>query len=388
MLFAVAFGTNVPTPLLLRYREVLDLSPTVLTAIFGVYAAGLVPTLFVAGPASDRYGRRAVVLPFTVVAVLASAVFLGASSSLPLLLMGRLLQGAVSGAVFSVGSAWMGELVEDPGTAARRATTALSLGFALGPLTAGLLGQCAPGPLVVPYLVHLGLLAAGLVVLRGVPETLRIRRPDAPLVNLGVPPAARAPFLAFAVPAGLCVFAFPSVSVTVLPLGLQQAMPGLDVAVTGVVAGVTMLSGVLVQQVARRTDPTRAAPLGAAAGTVGVAVGLIGILLDAPWLLLPAAVLLGCGYGLTLASGLGATQLLAAADARGALTSTFYAVAYLGFGVPLVMAAVSDGTDFIGSLVGLLGVGVALAAVLAVGPGRRHLERRRPGATYSAGAAR
>jgi len=45
-LFAVAAGTNVPAPLLLIYRDTLHLSPDVLTAVFGVYAAGLVPALF------------------------------------------------------------------------------------------------------------------------------------------------------------------------------------------------------------------------------------------------------------------------------------------------------------------------------------------------------
>ena len=34
-LFAVAAGTNVPTPLLLVYQERLDLSAEVLTALFG-----------------------------------------------------------------------------------------------------------------------------------------------------------------------------------------------------------------------------------------------------------------------------------------------------------------------------------------------------------------
>jgi hypothetical protein len=39
----VAAGTNVPTPLLLIYRDTLDLGPDVLTAVFGCYALGLVP---------------------------------------------------------------------------------------------------------------------------------------------------------------------------------------------------------------------------------------------------------------------------------------------------------------------------------------------------------
>ena len=73
-MFVAAFGTNVPTPLLLIYRDALGLSSTALTGAFGVYAAGLVPALLLAGPASDRFGRRAVVVPF----VLLSAAHLAA----------------------------------------------------------------------------------------------------------------------------------------------------------------------------------------------------------------------------------------------------------------------------------------------------------------------
>ena len=71
-LFAVAAGTNVPTPLLLVYRDTLDLGPDVLTAVFGCYALGLVPALALAGPLSDRLGRRRVMLPAMVLAALTS----------------------------------------------------------------------------------------------------------------------------------------------------------------------------------------------------------------------------------------------------------------------------------------------------------------------------
>jgi MFS family permease len=72
------------------------------------------------------------------------------------LFAGRFLQGAVSGVVFSVGSAWLGELVGSPARAARLTTAALSAGWGLGPLTAGILGQWFPAPTVLPYLVYLG----------------------------------------------------------------------------------------------------------------------------------------------------------------------------------------------------------------------------------------
>lgn len=375
VLFAVAFGTNVPTPLLLIYRERMTLSTTVVTAIFGVYAAGLLPALFLAGPASDRLGRRRITVPFVVLSALASGIFLLASSSVPLLFVGRFVQGAVSGVVFSVGTAWLTELIGPAaaGLAARRATVALSAGWALGPLSAGLLGQWAPAALTVPYVVHLLLMVPALLAAWVVRETLVVRAgASGPVINLGIPRGAGRAFAWFVVPAGLLVFTFPSLSVTVLPLFLQRTMAGIDVAVTGVIAGLTMVSGVLVQPLGKRLAPSRAAPLGGLLGGAGLTLSVLAETVAAWPLLLVVAVLLGAGYGLTLAAGLTAAEHLAAEEARGAITASFYAVAYVGFGVPLVVSAIATGVAFSAPLVGIALLCALLAAVLA-GPGRQAL---------------
>ncbi|HET7357458.1 MAG TPA: MFS transporter, partial [Nocardioidaceae bacterium] len=110
LLLAVATGTNVPTPLLLVYRDDLDLADSTLTAIFGVYALGLMLALMVAGQAADRWGRRKVALPAAVFSVLTSLLFILAQDSEGLLFLARFLQGAASGTFFSVGSAWLVEL--------------------------------------------------------------------------------------------------------------------------------------------------------------------------------------------------------------------------------------------------------------------------------------
>lgn len=366
--FAVAFGTNVPTPLLLVYRDTLGLSATTLTGLFGVYALGLVPTLLLAGPASDRRGRRGVVIPFAILGAVASVVFLGASHSLPLLFVGRLLQGAVSGAVFSVGSAWMAELVPDAGQASRQTTAALGLGFGLGPLSSGMMAQWLPAPTTLPYLVHLVLMVVGIATLVGVPETAT-QRTRGRLLNLGIPPSARRAFLAYVVPVALCVFTFPSVSVAVLPLRLRADIPGFDVLIAGVVAGVTMGTGVIVQPLAARLGLARSGPLAAAAGAAGIALGVLSGVVSQPALLLPAALLLGTTYGLSLASGLTATQQLADPSSRGALVGTFYALTYVGFSAPVVLSVLAGSGTFDGPLWGLAGFGLVLVAVLVLGPG-------------------
>ena len=379
VLFAVAFGTNVPSPLLLVYRERLGLSATVLTAIFAVYAAGLLPTLLLAGPASDRVGRRPVTAPFVLLSAAASVVFISAAESIPLLFAGRFLQGAVSGVVFSVGSAWLTEMTgaSAPGLAARRAAVALSAGWSLGPLSAGLLGQWAPAPTTTPYVLHLTLMAPALILVFGLPETLAARSRRGPLVNLGIPRGSGRAFGWFVVPAALFVFTFPSLAITVLPLFLQDAMAGLDIAVTGAVAGLTMLMGVLVQPAGKRLGALAAAPLGGALGAAGLLLSLVAEALGLWPLLVPVAILLGAGYGLCLVAGLTGAEELAAPEARGAITASFYGIAYLGFAAPVIVSAAAGRSGFARPLAGVVAFSGALALVLAIGPGRRAISAAR-----------
>lgn len=369
-IFVVAFGTNVPTPLLLVYRDLLGLSSDALTGAFGVYAAGLVPALLLAGPASDRFGRRPVVVPFVVLSVATSLLFLGASGSVLLLFVCRFLQGAVSGVVFSVGTAWLGELIGEPARAARLTTAALGGGWAIGPLLSGILAQWAPLPTVLPFLMHVALMVVGLALLPGVPETLADRRAG-PLVNLGVPPGARVPFLVVVLPVAVGVFTFPSTAVTVLPLLLTPSMPQIAVAITGFVAGVTLLTGVFAQPLGRRLGAVTAGPVGLATGGAGFGLSLVGVATGAWPLLIPVALMLGIGYGLCLAAGLTMVGELADPAARGALTGTFYACAYLGFGVPLVLSLAGGDAGFTGPLAALAVICAAFAALLALPVSRR-----------------
>ncbi|HEY0193167.1 MAG TPA: MFS transporter, partial [Kofleriaceae bacterium] len=69
LLFATGWGGNHIAPLLLMYRQRLGLDPAAPQLLLGAYALGLVPGLLLAGPLSDRRGRRAVVLPSAGLAV-------------------------------------------------------------------------------------------------------------------------------------------------------------------------------------------------------------------------------------------------------------------------------------------------------------------------------
>ncbi|PRY50125.1 putative MFS family arabinose efflux permease [Geodermatophilus tzadiensis] len=369
-LFTVALGTNIPTPLLLVYRRTLGLSDADLTAVFGCYAIGLVATLTVSGAASDRFGRRALVLPFAVLAGLVSLLFVPAAEHLPLLYAGRLLQGVVSGVVFSVANAWLQDLAGPAGqqSAATRGAVSTSLGFAVAPAMSGVLAQYGPAPTTLPYLVHVAVLVVGLGALATVPETVTVRRRGR-LMTLGLPPEARRPFWAVLAPTAVGVFAFPTVAATLLPLLVVPG--GVGVAYAGLIAGLALGASAAAARVGRRAE-RGAGPLGMLLCAAGTGLGVLAVVTRGELLLLPASVLMGGGAGLCLTAGLTLTARLAPPHTRGAMNSAFYAFAYAGFGTPLLLAWLGGLLGTVPVLTAFVVVPLAIAAWLW-----RELRRRR-----------
>jgi len=99
---------------------------------------------------------------------------------------------------------------------------------------------------------------------------------------------------------------------------------------------------------------------------VGYALGALAVVTSAGGLLLPTAVLLGAGGGLCLTAGLALTARLAPPHTRGAMNSAFYAFAYAGFGVPLLLATLGGAVGHAAALGAFTAVPVALAVWLAV----------------------
>lgn len=349
-LFGVAWGANHFTPLLLVYRSELKLPDSAITGIFGIYAVGLVPALILSGQAADRYGRRAVLRPAMLVSVLASVVLMIGPAWWPLLYAGRLLAGIASGAAYSAGTAWVSEL-SAPGLGARRSAAALSLGFGIGPLLAGALAQWLPLPTELSYIVHLALMAGVVILAWRVPETApATRRTER---TQWVPrPAVSRHFLLGVVPWAPWVFGTVAISIATLPALLPNHSGGListPVAFSGLIGGLTLPFGAIVQPIARRL--AQAGHLHApVVGLLLASLGLAGTAVvawrpDTP-LILVTAVVLGTGYGMLMVTGLARVELLAEQHEFAGLVSIFYALAYLGFGAPYLVAALAGGVAY------------------------------------------
>lgn len=387
-LFVVAWGTNVSTPLILRYQDRLDLSDTGAVGIFTVYVAGILLALLFAGRSSDRIGRRAVVLPSTALSAAGSVILILGRDSLLVLFAGRFLLGAVSGAMLSVGTAWMNEVAArtaDSGVdAARRlrlatmTTIIMYVGFGFGPMTSALWERFGPNPLVVPFVVHAVATIVVLIVMLPVPETKGRDATVSLRPRLGIPPTSRHEFLRTLAPASIWAFGFPSVSFALFPIILRDAIGGADVLVAGATGSLTALVVLLSRPILNRIgDARRALPIAVWMGVCGYLVGLVAFT-TGWWLLLPlAAVLLGSASGVLMSAGLAITDEISDVSNQGALSSTFYFIAYLGMAMPVVITGLARVSSTTVALAVVTGVAAAAAITVTLGT-RQRLNSREP----------
>ena len=348
VMFAVGWGANQFSSLLLAYEQRQGLSEGTGDALFGVYALGLIPALLLLGPISDARGRRAITCGAGVLSGIATCALIAGEHALALLFAGRLLAGAASGAAFAAGTAWVKELSvaphdprADPEAGARRAAIALSAGFGLGPLVAGLIAQWAPDPLVVGYLPHIAVVAV--TIGPGLRAAETVVAGAAPRRSVRVASAATRRFRTVVTPSAPWVFLAPSVAFAVLPAMLAADLGSFRIGFAALTAALTLGVGVLVQPLARRlagagAGPGRGLLAGLAATLVALVLGALAAVLGSWPLALPADVLFGAGYGLCLVSGLLEVQTLAAPGELASLTAIFYALTYVGFAAPLAIA--------------------------------------------------
>ncbi|MCD2185997.1 MFS transporter [Actinomycetospora soli] len=363
-LFTVAWGGNQFTPLMVMYRELGGFSLATVDVLLGAYVLGIVPGMLVGGPLSDRLGRRPLMLAAPPLAIAGSVVLAVGGDTVPLLLAGRVLAGLALGVAMAVGSTWIQELSGTGG--ASRAALSLTLGFLLGPAAAGVLAQWAPAPEVLSYAVHVLVgIPLGLLALRA-PETLT--RPSSGRLrdDLRIPLRGQREFWTVVAPVAPWVFTCAGVAYAVLPSLVAAAVPGHAIAFAALMTAVTLVAGVAAQAAARRLglDDARGGIVAAAVAVVGMALAAWTAATPGVVLAVVSAAVLGVGYGFALVGGLAEVQRIAAPRHLAGLTAVFYALAYVGFLVPAVLAVASLAVSY-SVLFGVLGA-LALVSLAVV----------------------
>lgn len=379
MLFAVAWGGNEFTPLLVMYRQEAGLSSQAVNILLGAYVLGIVPALLLGGPLSDRFGRRPLMLPAPLLGVAGSALLalggvLPGTGGTVLLLAGRVFSGLALGLVMAVGTAWVKELSQSPfddddapGAGARRAALSLTLGFCLGAAVAAALAQFAPFRTVLPYLVNILITATVSLAMSRAPETRARQTDPRPLrQDLRIPSATHRRFLLVVVPMAPWVFGTAASAYAIMANLLAPKVPGFEVGFAGLLCLIGLGCGLGSQQVAKRLDT----PHSSRAVVVALGITVAGMIL-AVWasttLTIAAAVItaavLGTAYGLLLVAGLQEVQRIAGPDGLAGLTAVFYSLTYFGFFAPAVLAGLATWFSYplmfaVGTVLALLSLGV------------------------------
>jgi MFS family permease len=361
-----AFST-APSALYGIYARQDHLSSITITLVYSVYAAGIVASLLLVGHVSDWYGRRTVLIPAIIVALLATLVFAG-STSLPALLIGRVLAGVALGAAVAASTAWLTDLDTGPGGAPTRrsqivATVANVGGLAVGPLLAGALAvYVTPEPRMIA-LVFTGLLTLALVGTalapegRPIPEPRLRYRPQ----RLATPAAARAQFTA-ALTGDFLVFTVFGVFAGLASAFLSGTLHNSSPLLAGLAVFVSFGVGALTQVTTTTWPLRRLLALG-----IPVLVGGLAVVVSAAWVQPPSlllfffgAALAGVGSGAIYRSTLTVVITTAPADERAGALALFFVVGYVGLSLPVVGAGVA--LLYVSFKVILLAFAVAVAA--------------------------
>ena len=334
-------GTTSPTPLYPAYEKRFGFGALTVTIVFATYAVGVLAALLLVGRASDTVGRRPTLLAGLALAAASTVVFLVAAHAhgggLALLLVGRLLSGFSAGVFTGTATAALADFAGDRNPARASLTAAVTniVGLGLGPLVAGALAREVAYPLTTPFALHLALVATAAAAVWAIPEPVEIRRPRRlSLQRLGVPEALRATFVQAGV-AGFAGFAVLGFFTAVTPAALA-VLGHHDPLVTGLVV-FAVFGASAVGQLGSVRLTVRSAILGGTA-TLVVGIALVGTAIGATSLALLVAggIVSGLGQGLSFRAALGAVTGGSPPDQRAAVSSSFFAVCYVGISLPVV----------------------------------------------------
>ncbi|HEV7196494.1 MAG TPA: MFS transporter [Pedococcus sp.] len=342
-----AFST-APSPLYGIYAQQDHLSSITITAVYAVYAVGVVASLLLVGHVSDWYGRRPVLISALLVALVAALIFC-ASTSLPALFTARVLTGVALGAAIATASAYLTDLDLGPGGSATRRSQVVSSaanvgGLATGPLLAGLLARYVPGTPRLPYLIFAILLVLAVMATAAAPEGRPVPKtgPRYHPQRLAAPSDARAQFNAALIGA-LSIFTVYGVFAGLAGAFLAGPLHHPSTAWAGVAVFLTFGTGILTQITTRSWSLRHLLRLGVPALLLGLTAVVAAAWVTPPSLTLffAGALLVGAGSGTISRGALTIVITTAAANNRAGAVASYFVVGYLGLSLPVLAAGIA-----------------------------------------------
>ncbi len=362
LVIVVLLMTGVlPTPLYRLYVMEFGFSAIAITLIYAAYAVAVVPTLFVFGPLGDKLGRKRV-LALSLAIAIASSIVLGIGQGFVILLLGRALQGVAVGAASGNATAALVELEPNKNRrqAGRIAGTSIFVGLAVGPLLSGFVAEYLPAPTLLVYVIDFIILITVFALLATVqepgswpkPEPFRLHWPT-------VPSEIKTVFASVSLAAAL-VFAMAGLYYSLAPIYTEELLNTTNVLIGGGVASLMVFVSIITQRTLSGVQAKRLI----VAGEISLAVGLILIVLahfvGSILVLMLAAISSGFAFGAAFLGAVTIVNAIAPEGRRGDVTSTFFALAYLALGLPIIALG------FVEQIFNLFDAVVVFAAVIFI----------------------
>jgi len=367
-------ASTAPTPLYHLYQEQMQFSAATLTLIFGVYALSLLVALLTVGSLSDYLGRKPVIFTAVVLNILAMLLFIHADS-VTWLISARILQGFATGMATAVLGATLLDTDRERGPLVN--SVAPLTGMAIGGLGCGVLAEFAPAPLHLTYWLLLALFVMQALYVWRLPESVSRQagvwaslRP-----TLHVPRQARST-LWRVLPLNTALWALGGFYASLAPSLVRTATGSTSNMIGGATVAALTLTGALMIYRMRNRPAGKSLLLGAIMMPAGVVMILLGVHSASLLLFFLGTLVAGCGFGSGFLGTLRSLVPLALPHERAGLVSTYYALSYLAFCLPSLLAGNLSRTlglvatvDGYGAVLILLALG-ALAGLMRPRSGR------------------
>ena len=355
-------ASTAPTPLYHLYQEQMQFSAATLTLIFGVYALSLLVALLTVGSLSDYLGRKPVIFTAVVLNILAMLLFIHADS-VTWLISARVLQGFATGMATAVLGATLLDTDRERGPLVN--SVAPLTGMAIGGLGCGVLAEFAPAPLHLTYWLLLALFVMQALYVWRLPESVSRQagvwaslRP-----TLHVPLQARSTLWRL-LPLNTALWALGGFYASLAPSLVRTATGSTSNMIGGATVAALTLTGALMIYSMRNRPAGKSLLLGASLMPAGVVLILLGVHSASLPLFFLGTLVAGCGFGSGFLGILRSLVPLALPHERAGLMSTYYALSYLAFCLPSLLAGNLSRT--LGLVATVDGYGVVLI-LLALG---------------------
>ena len=329
-------GSSAPTSLYSAYQASMHFSSLAMTAIFGVYAIGVLLSLLVMGRLSDYIGRRPILLYATRAQGLAMLLFVGATST-PELFLARAVQGLITGAAVAAAGAGMLDIDRQTGGVAN--AVASPVGTGIGGLLSGVFVQYLPAPTTLIYAVFAIVYLLQMAGLSRMAETASVK-PGAMkslVPNIRMPESVRAT-VALAVPTLVAIWALAGFYASLGPK-LVHSFGGDKAALLGGLAlTVFSAAGAVAALLSQRVPHPKMMTASAAATLVGLGVLLVSMATSTVELFMLATALMGVAFGTGLQGAIRSVVEHLAAEERAGVLSVLFVISYLSMGLPAVLA--------------------------------------------------